>query len=516
MDPSTYEEDKQQENEPPPEQETELTLSQMLLLLKLFHKQKNSDHSVPYLSPRTIAGILDRNETLLVEIEAGLSYLQCIGITDVIDQVLTDNEHINVRKDEKKNWVEYGNNLTVFTPRLSFLDVIAFGIETGYRVIIKCNNYSSSDCHFDIFKFLNIYLPSMTAVIIPCDECMQQSDDNQDKIQRKPLAWNTEMKFKLFDVLYKKCMQLKQMKPKYNVEAGKDLSTDIILKQLEDKNDNQEFLDLNKLGQDMNKYEMTKESESEFIKTVENDWKGKEICNYKAKQITEWTSKWKLSDACVKRKYYFELISVLSQTIKICNGYYPRHTQIIPILISIEYEYNYYSSNVDDNKKGILFEIGTGEGKSVVVMLMAAMQNLLFNHKVDIATSQILLAEREADETTEYFAMLNLGSNGAEYIDADGEEEKDKENRRCSYGVAIIYSTPYNYQCDLLHKNSGKNDEIDCRGQRPFDVNIVDEVDNAFKDLALNSTQLSSPTPGFRDINICLFFARYKQWMVFN
>ena len=62
----------------------------------------------------------------------------------------------------------------------------------------------------------------------------------------------------------------------------------------------------------------------------------------------------------------------------------------------------------------------------------------------------------------------------------------------------------------------GKKEEIDCRDGRLFDVNIVDEVDYAFKDLALKSTQLSSPKPRFRGISTILFliFQRMKMTII--
>eukprot|EP01084_Bolivina_argentea_P174911 302944_1 len=450
---------------------------------------KNKKHEM-IICPRLIAQKL-RRSTLLRDIHNGLALLQCAGVIDILNELLETKGFVNCRKQSDENWTEYINNLSVDS-FLSFLDMIALAITTGYNLAVYCEwNDSPNNLAIDILKILQIYDNNITHSQINCLLCQQQNHSHSIV----NIQWSNDLKLKLLHNICACCIKAGCMKPKYNIKPGKDLDKNALLNALEKTNQNHKFLNIKKLNCDLTTYEECKKQSCQSI-PCEQTPKGK-IVNYSKSDIQKWSKMYKSLPKTQKMKYYHELIAILSRAVRLwTKKYYPRYTQLIPIFLAIEYEQQYYNP---ETNKGILYEIGTGEGKSVVVVLMCAIQYLLFDELSDVATSQKLLAEREADATTGFFSMLNIG-DGAKYINQD--ENETKQNRKQCYKSPVIYSTAYNYECDLLHGANGK--EIDCRDGRVFAVNIVDEVDNSFIDLALNSTRLSSPTPGYKEINTIL------------
>ena len=63
------------------------------------------------------------------------------------------------------------------------------------------------------------------------------------------------------------------------------------------------------------------------------------------------------------------------------------------------------------NKTRLLYQIETGEGKSYIILLISAiLAKLLEGKKVHIASSNILLAKRDYENSFDFFEMLNLKS----------------------------------------------------------------------------------------------------------
>jgi len=371
---------------------------------------------------------------------------------------------------------------------VSFLDLVAFGVQTGYRVQVQCDRHKQPRDVWSMFADSIPLVNRMQTVSVKCSMCQQFAPSHYDDVvdqQPKRMEWSMTHKVELTQALLLQC----KLTPKDDASNEHDLDNAALLQLLGEMNASASggaasTLDLEALRRDIEQYEAVRQSRS--------------IGVYCSRQVREWCDQYAQRPLSQRREHYHELAAVLSQAIFLWTGqkYYPRTTQMIPMFIAIHHELSPSRSQ----SKGVLFEIRTGEGKSVVVMLMAAMQKLLFDSKVDVATSQTLLAEREAHETREFFSMVGVGE--ARYIDQDDK----KEARRDCYRAAVIYSTAYSYECDLLHRSSGKRQEIDCREARPtFETIVIDEVDNSLIDLALSSTQLSSPTPGYREINKVLF-----------
>jgi preprotein translocase subunit SecA len=123
----------------------------------------------------------------------------------------------------------------------------------------------------------------------------------------------------------------------------------------------------------------------------------------------------------------------------------------------------------------------------------------LFGYKVDIITSSLVLAKRDAKEKESFFNMFNLNvtHNGDENYNFKGPK-KCYEN-----SVDIIYGDASGFQFDLLrHEYS----DIGTRGTRNFKntISIIDEVDNMFIDDSSKIAILADSMSGMNSISIIL------------
>ena len=164
-----------------------------------------------------------------------------------------------------------------------------------------------------------------------------------------------------------------------------------------------------------------------------------------------------------------------------------RTSQILSLLIFID---NHESQENKEQKdqKGIIEEIATGEGKSIIILCLAAYFGLK-NHKIDIITSSSILAERDAKNSVKFFEKLGLKVSYCK-----NSTNKLEENDT-SYDADILYGTFLSFEGDLLEEMRS-NEEI--RHNRVFDIIIIDEVDNAFIDCIEGSTQLSQSSKGYQ------------------
>ena len=124
--------------------------------------------------------------------------------------------------------------------------------------------------------------------------------------------------------------------------------------------------------------------------------------------------------------------------------------------------------------KGMIAEMKTGEGKTLVATL-AAYLNALEGKGVHIVTVNDYLAKRDAEWMGQVYRFLGLT---VDYI----VHEKDDDQRRAAYNSDIIYATNnelgFNYLRDNMKFNLAE------MVQRPFNYAIVDEVDSILIDEA--------------------------------
>ncbi|CAF1367499.1 unnamed protein product [Rotaria sordida] len=200
------------------------------------------------------------------------------------------------------------------------------------------------------------------------------------------------------------------------------------------------------------------------------------------------TSRWKSSDIRQRQVNNDELhtIAVIVQAAHLHTQYRPRDIQIFSLLLLIENRHH---------SQGRLAQICTGEGKSIIVAMLAVYLSLPpLNKHVDIITTSEILARRDAEEFTSFYQMFDLTVGHNCY---DPPESPN-------YNVHIVYGTVNHFAGDLLRTEFYLQTEV--RAHRPYEAAIVDEVDSMFIDQHQHYTQLASLTPGYKSLNVILRF----------
>eukprot|EP01084_Bolivina_argentea_P112022 199798_1 len=427
-------------------------------------------------------------------IVAGMRLLQSVCIMNLF-QIENTVDYINKFENEFDG--EY---------KLHPLHLLALHIETGHHVIItQCDCCDYHIPHNKIYNKINEIYSNNQCIYIKSTECrsnymylskhqvldqlIDALDDTNSKCITFDKPWTIDMKTNLLNQLHSICITAicqSQLVTKSN---------DRNLKEVLDAfyNINGDILRQNEVLNRETMESMFKNYELALLKPTEldiDDINKKNIAEFNENDISKWSISYKALPFSERKRFEIELVAVLSRAMKVHNDYYPRTTQLLPIFAMIR-----VNNDKNDSSRGLLYEVGTGEGKSVIVVLLCSVQRLLYGKNVDNATSQSLLAEREVEEQTDYFNMIGLN---VKYID----ESKNEQD----YSAEILYSTSFLYQCDILRLNSNKKKQNASRLNRLYEVCIVDESDNSFIDLALQSARLSSATPGYKDINIILVY----------
>lgn len=124
--------------------------------------------------------------------------------------------------------------------------------------------------------------------------------------------------------------------------------------------------------------------------------------------------------------------------------------------------------------KGMIAEMKTGEGKTLVATL-AAYLNALEGKGVHIVTVNDYLAKRDAEWMGQIYRFLGLS---VDYI----VHAKNDLERQAAYNADIVYGTNNELGFDYLRDNMKFN--LNERVQRDFNFAIVDEVDSILIDEA--------------------------------
>ncbi len=137
--------------------------------------------------------------------------------------------------------------------------------------------------------------------------------------------------------------------------------------------------------------------------------------------------------------------------------------------------------------KGVLAQVGTGEGKSTIIALLSLV--LAAEGKcVDIITSTPYLAKRDQVKYQDFFKHFAITTSTF----------SDTEIKPEDFGGQIMYGTNYNFEFSVLFDILGlANNRVlfsQSPDKRPLQVSIVDEVDNMLVDKALNSARIAYPT----------------------
>jgi hypothetical protein len=139
--------------------------------------------------------------------------------------------------------------------------------------------------------------------------------------------------------------------------------------------------------------------------------------------------------------------------------------------------------------KGLLFQVFTGEGKSIIIAIMAVIM-VLHGYVVDVVTSSPVLAKRDSIFFRDFFRLF--GMNGAHNIDPVGYRDGEKD----CYASQVVYGEISQFQFDWLRTEYF---HMKTQGKRDPDKRflIIDEVDSVIIDDASKIARLSNSLAGF-------------------
>ncbi len=177
-----------------------------------------------------------------------------------------------------------------------------------------------------------------------------------------------------------------------------------------------------------------------------------------------------------------KLISLMNFANKLVFGYYARNTQLISLLFFIN----------KPNNEGLIQQVMTGEGKSLIISFLAVFINLVHKKKVDILTSSIILAQRDCLLYKNFYKLFDVKTDFCR-----DNLDSEKKNKIC-YDTDILYGDCLNFEADILKANflgaPGRKLE------RGFECIIIDEIDNICIDNIKNITELLDDFPGYKSL----------------
>ena len=200
------------------------------------------------------------------------------------------------------------------------------------------------------------------------------------------------------------------------------------------------------------------------------------IANWKQAQVTQWAKQVKADPKQVSQS---EMLAVIQRAVALQHGFLPRPTQLMALLVLLN----------PAQGTGRLAQINTGEGKSLIVAMLAAFHALQGQH-VDVITTSSELAIPEVRKQEPFFNMLHLT------VGENSLPGRSDAARAAVYQQDIVYGTAGNFQADILLAEFLRK----LIRKRGFGVVIVDEVDSLLFDHRSYNTRLSSPTPGMDEL----------------
>ena len=92
-----------------------------------------------------------------------------------------------------------------------------------------------------------------------------------------------------------------------------------------------------------------------------------------------------------------EVLFFVELGLSLLTGFRLKHTQRLAVALLVKSDSN-----------GLLEQVSTGEGKTIIIVAFCIIKNLI-GHSVDVITSSLVLAERDATANQEYFELFGVG-----------------------------------------------------------------------------------------------------------
>ncbi|KAG7330659.1 hypothetical protein KOW79_006881 [Hemibagrus wyckioides] len=172
----------------------------------------------------------------------------------------------------------------------------------------------------------------------------------------------------------------------------------------------------------------------------------------------------------------------------VIEGYLPRLTQLAALMV--------FLLPKSETNTGCLLEIGTGEGKSCILAMLTVI-HAIRGVKVDIVTSSPVLARRDLEEWSKLYNMFDITSSAVPPMLNDVSSEEQDDLTQEAYKQDVVYSTVGTFAADTLKQEFEKKTS---RGDRKFELVLVDEVDYMTLDNGVQITFLSHESSGLQHL----------------
>ena len=219
------------------------------------------------------------------------------------------------------------------------------------------------------------------------------------------------------------------------------------------------------------------------------------IANWDAEQILSWSNMVKKSSKVLN---VVEAIAVIKRAIHINFKFQLNNAQVLCCLIAFQSDEQTRSVL---SKSKCLLQVKTGEGKSIIVCVLAIISALMHgkdgNKQVDVITSSPVLAARDAKDKSSLYSMFGLTCSNNNDVSV-----YMKGAKRC-YKSDIVYGEMSQFQFDRLRDNYS---QLETLARRQATTAIFDEADAMFIDECSNMARLSSTSAGMDHLQAVYVF----------
>ncbi|CAF1026633.1 unnamed protein product, partial [Didymodactylos carnosus] len=217
------------------------------------------------------------------------------------------------------------------------------------------------------------------------------------------------------------------------------------------------------------------------------------IKNWSISKIQVWVIQvLKFQSANSNRFPLFEILAVIKRAVYLDSHFEPRPIQILAVLFILD----------RNDQGGRLLQILTGEGKSTVVSILAVIKALQSQH-VDIVTSAMTLAKRDAHEREKFYKYFEI------QVSHNNDETSYVFGPKTCYAANVVYGTSSQFQFDLLRHDFSllytRTIDKSTGAARPHDVIIIDEVDSMLLDENNTIARLADQSPGMEWLKSSLY-----------
>lgn len=166
-----------------------------------------------------------------------------------------------------------------------------------------------------------------------------------------------------------------------------------------------------------------------------------------------------------------EYMALARETFRRLYGVYPYNTQIIALFLMLN------RAETKKSAKGVYSQIKTGEGKSLIIPLLAG-YHVLRGKRVDVVTTNDYLAERD---TIMFDSFYSTFGGSSDFFSIDEHDKVDPD-------TGVIYSTNTSLILHYLLEGTQGHAYFD---DKRMQVCIVDEADNLLLDSFAQSVRIA-------------------------